>query len=305
MNEIKICLLGGDTRQTSLSYYLSEAGYETAVWGIPFPECGGETEPFPGVKCTDPQSAVAGSRAVILPLPASQDGVRVYTNPKKHNTPELQGELRLTEVMELIKPGMLLLAGRPSEVLKTMARDANIKLIDYYDCEEVQIKNAIPTAEGAIALAMEGLPVTVYGAKTVILGYGRIGQRLATVLHAMGADVTVVARSERDRTWAAIAGCRAMELSAFLKNPGSPDVLFNTIPAPILNDTFLDMLAASTILIELASAPGCIDPTVARTCKQKIIRAASLPGKVAPTSAGKILFETILRILTESGVRPT
>lgn len=307
MNDTKICLLGGDTRQSSLARYLARYGYETAVWGIPFSaeDTSAPSSPtdFVGVKCNDPASAVTGSRAVILPLPASTDGVRVHCLPGPDEA-EFHKDLRLTELIEMLPLGTLLLAGKPNDVLKSMARNANIKLIDYYDCEEVQIKNAIPTAEGAIALAMEGMPITLYGAKAVVLGYGRIGQRLAAVLHALGARVTVAARSQRDLTWASVAGYKAVELSTFLREPTKPDVIFNTVPAPILTKSVLDALPASTILIELASAPGGIEPTAARTAAQKILRAPSLPGRVAPVSAGKILFETVVRILAEEGVTP-
>ncbi len=307
MHDTKICLLGGDTRQYSLANHLAACGYETAVWGIPLPAENGNVTPdtsFGGVKCADPQSAVSGSRAVILPLPASRDGVRVNCIMPADKAAEFCLDLRLTELMEMLQPGTLLLAGKPNDVLRTMARDANIKLIDYYDCEEVQIKNAIPTVEGAIALAMEGMPITLHGASVTVLGYGRIGHRLAYVLHALGAHVTVAARSYKDLTWAKTAGYTALNLNAFLSEPGCPDVLFNTIPAPILTAEVLAILPPSALLIELASAPGGIDPTAVRTARQKIIRATSLPGLVAPYSAGKILFETIQRILGEEGVTP-
>ncbi len=301
MNETKICLIGGDTRQTSLARHLSAMGYETAVWGVPLETDANSS--FAGVRCPTPGDAVAGSRAVILPLPASKDGVRVHTTAYAE-APELQKELRLTELMEMLRPGTLLLAGKPDEVLKSMARNGNIRLIDYYDCEEVQIKNAIPTAEGAIALAMDGLPITLYGARAVVLGYGRVGQRLTAVLHALGANVTVAARSQRDLTWAGVAGCTALHVSDFLQNPGEPDVLFNTIPSPILSREVLNRLPAEALIIELASVPGGIDPQALGTSRQKILRAPSLPGRVAPYTAGRILFESIRRILTEEGVTP-
>ena len=83
---------------------------------------------------------------------------------------------------------------------------------------------------------------------------------------------------------------------------GKHDVIFNTIPAPILSEKSLAELPAETLIIELASAPGCIEKSALSHMKQKLIRAASLPGRVAPVSAGKILFETIVRILEEEGV---
>ena len=182
MNDIKICVLGGDTRQLSLARHLSLSGYETAVWGLPTSD-GTDTvsaycADFGGVRCADPESAVSGSRAVILPLPATTDGVRVNCAPSERGDPTTQRELRLTHLMQILPKGVLLLAGRPGDVLRSMARDENVRLIDYYDLEEVQIKNAVPTVEGAIAIAMRELPITLFEARCTILGYGRIGKRL-------------------------------------------------------------------------------------------------------------------------------
>ena len=149
MNDIKICVLGGDTRQLSLARHLSLSGYEPAVWGLPTSD-GTDTvsaycADFGGVRCADPESAVSGSRAVILPLPATTDGVRVNCAPSERVDPTTQRELRLTHLMQILPKGVLLLAGRPGDVLRSMAPDENVRLIDYYDLEEVQIKNAVPT----------------------------------------------------------------------------------------------------------------------------------------------------------------
>ena len=45
--------------------------------------------------------------------------------------------------------------------------------------EELTILNAIPTAEGAIQIAMEKSLKTVHGSKCLVLGFGRIGKILA------------------------------------------------------------------------------------------------------------------------------
>lgn len=39
--------------------------------------------------------------------------------------------------------------------------------------------NAVPTAEGAVQLAMEQMPVTIHGARVLITGFGRVGQAAA------------------------------------------------------------------------------------------------------------------------------
>jgi len=306
MNHTKICLLGGDTRQTSLANYLAEEGYETAVWALPTPENSscppGMSRECSFVKCADAASAVLGSRAVILPLPASLDGVRLNCPVFEKESPTMRRELRLTSLISMLPPGTLLFAGMPGEVLRTMARDANIRLIDYYDSEAVQIKNAVPTAEGALSLAMSKMPITLHGSSAAVLGFGRIGRCLSSLLRAMGAHVCVAARSEKDLSWASVSGCRTVSFADFLENPGIPDVLFNTVPAPLIDtETFLK-LPQHTLLIELASRPGGFTDECLKTAAQRILQAPSLPGKYAPYTAGRILYETVSGMLRREGI---
>lgn len=308
MSNTKICVLGGDMRQLTLACYLSQKGYETALWGLPYTDSTDTVSAYCGncncVRCADPESALRGSRAVILPLPATTDGVRVNCNYANADTKSTNCELRLTRLMEWLPKGSLLLAGMPSDVIRSMARDENVKLIDYYELEEIQIKNAVPTVEGAVAIAMKELPITVFASECTILGYGRIGKRLAYVLQSLGAKVTVCARSEKDLSSARIAGCKAIRLSDYQSKPCAADILFNTIPTNILTADMLGKMPQRMLIIELASAPGCMDARTQKQCKQKIIRAASLPGKISPITAGKILFESIEWILTREGVLP-
>ena len=308
MNNTKICVLGGDMRQLTLASYLSQMGYETALWGLPYTDSNDTVSAYCGecncVRCADPESALRGSRAAILPLPATTDGVRVNCHSANTDDKNSCCELRLTRLMEWMPKGALLLAGMPTDVMRSMAREENMKLIDYYDMEEVQIKNAVPTVEGALSIAMKELPITLYGAECTILGYGRIGKRLAYALHTLGAKVTVCARSERDLAYARITGCRTMRLSDYLTLPCPADILFNTIPKNIITSDMLSKMPARMLIIELASAPGCMDARTQKQCGKKLIRAGSLPGKIAPITAGKILFESIASILKQEGVLP-
>ncbi len=57
-----------------------------------------------------------------------------------------------------------------------------------------------------------------------------------------------------------------------------------------------------TVLIDLASAPGGFDINALKDYGINVIRAASLPGKCAPVTAGKIIGDTVLDILYDEGV---
>src|SRR5699024_8407712 len=93
------------------------------------------------------------------------------------------------------------------------ASKANVQIVDYFHDEALQVKNAIPTAEGTIQLVMEKLPTTIHGANIIVLGFGRIGKVLAHLLRQMGANVSVRARKSTDFDWHPHADYRSINVS--------------------------------------------------------------------------------------------
>ena len=75
------------------------------------------------------------------------------------------------------------------------------------------------------------------------------------------------------------------------------DVIFNTVPAWVIDESVVKELSPSTLIIDLASAPGGIDRDLAQKCGIKVIWALSLPGKTSPVTAGKIIAQTVSDIL--------
>ena len=109
---VKIGILGGDMRQTALARRLSEMGFETATWGLP-----AESDLGGAVRCGDWHGAVSGSRAVILPLPASADGVRV-------SAPFADGyDLRMSHLMNELSADTLLIGGKFDFGIKEAAKE--------------------------------------------------------------------------------------------------------------------------------------------------------------------------------------
>ena len=92
--------------------------------------------------------------------------------------------------------------------LLSMINERGLVASDYLKREELAVKNAAVTAEGAVCLAMEELPYTIDQTPVLVIGYGRIGRLLAKKLGALGAKVTVAARSLEARTWAQTEGRR-------------------------------------------------------------------------------------------------
>ena len=69
------------------------------------------------------------------------------------------------------------------------------------------------------------------------------------------------------------------------------DLIFNTIPKLIIDADMLSKIGKRTLVIDLASVPGGVDFEAARKMGVKVIWALSLPGKVAPDTAGDIIAQ--------------
>ena len=295
-NNIKFAVLGGDLRQLAVSRRLASLGFETAVWGLGVVS----DEIGDAVRCDAWEDAVKNSKVWILPLPASADGV--YINCPMCSSEE-QRKLRMSALLDIADEQTLILGGRFTPLFKSRADEKSIKVIDYFNSEELQIKNAIPTAEGAIAIAMNELPITLHGARVAVVGYGRVGKTLSDMLVALGAKVTVAARKSTDLAWADIRKCSQLRIQ--VKNGQSSlaelgknyDVIFNTVPCWVFDEKVLKNFNKNTLIIDLASAPGGVDTKTASELGLKVIWALSLPGKCSPFTAGNIICDSILETL--------
>lgn len=65
-------------------------------------------------------------------------------------------------------------------------------MVETLDMDEMAILNSVPTAEGAIMMAMQELPITIHGSTAVVVGLGRTGFTLARALLALGARVIAI-----------------------------------------------------------------------------------------------------------------
>ncbi len=278
----KIAFVGGDRRFLTAAKILGERGNECAVCG--FDAC--EEDFGPVTRCRELISAVGGADAVVLPLPYSTDGRLVPC-------PLSSGGVKLTELLASLSEGQILLGGCLDGAIREQLRQKGVRALDYYENESLCIRNAIPTAEGALAIAMNEMPITLHAARACVLGYGRIGKVLAAQLKALGAETTVFARKSTDRTWIEAAGCHAADITQMEACGLSFDVIFNTVPHAVLNRERLSLLGKETLLIDLASRPGGIDFEAAKELGLRCVYALSLPGKCSPVSAGLYIAEAL------------
>lgn len=288
VNDIKIGVIGGDLRQLVAAKELAEEGFETAAFG--FDKYDGD---FGGViRCRTAEDAIRSAAMTVLPLPYSTDGVNI-------NFPLGSGLLSFEKVISSMRRGQLLAGGMLSAEAKEYAVQEGIETVDYYEREELNILNAIPTAEGAIAVAMNELDITLHSSNALVIGYGRIGKTLSGSLCALGAKVTAAARKPSDFAWMRVHNINPIHIDDIPDYVGKADVIFNTVPHTVLDSKALENVRHETPIIDLASKPGGVDFRTAREFDLNVIWALSLPGKAAPVSAGRIIKESLLNILSE------
>ena len=217
-------------------------------------------------------------------------------------TPDLFADVMILPVPSVTKDGMLAGTALPfPEFLRTLpqgaelwgsgfspflgcAEEQQLTLKDFTAFEAFAEDNARPTAEGAVQLAMEELPVTIRGSRFLVIGYGRIGKQLAALLAAMGGEVTVARqKGEASPFRTDITGTYIYPLEEY-------HAIFNTVPMPVLNESQCLQTAGDCLLIDLASQPGGI----AKTQTRRLIHALGLPAKTSPKTAAEIMLRILL-----------
>lgn len=287
MSKRKITVLGGDQRNLSLANLLLKDDNDVNIFGFDKMTHDIELE-----EEKELPMAIRDSDILIGPLPFTDDN-------KSLNMPFSSQKIKVDDLIKNMTKDQILIGGRIDVEFKNLARDYGIQIVDYFEREEMQVLNAIPTAEGAIQIAMEEMPITLHNSNAMVLGFGRIGKVLSKMLYGIGANVYVEARNYTDISWINVYGYKPV----FLKDLGDylpkMDVIFNTIPTIVLEEEMLNRINPESLIVDLASKPGGIDFDKAREMEINTVWALALPGKVAPITAAKCIKETIYNIIEE------
>ncbi len=285
---MRISVLGGDERSVKLANLLQEDGNHIDLFGF-------DNLKVDGLKISENLDlAIEKSNIVIGPLPCSKDNILL-------NTPLYSKEIKIEEIFNKMNSDQVFIGGKISNEISNIAKHYNIDTVDFLKREEMAVLNAIPTAEGAIQVAMEKMEITIHGSNIMILGFGRIGKILAKMLQGIGANVYIEARNYSDLAWVSTYGYNPIHLSEMKDYLQEMNVVFNTIPSMILNEEMLLKLNKECLVVDLASIPGGVDFKRAEELGINTVWALGLPGKVAPMTAARIMKDTIYNIIGELG----
>jgi len=280
-------VIGGDKRQLFAANAIADDGYTVTLGGFD------KLISLGSLEITSPLEAAICSEIIVLPLPTIKDD-------KQINAPFSKKAIIFDEGLVTATHGKKIFCGMKKQLLDAIPALNRNLVYDYFDREEFEINNAIPTAEGAIEIAMREYEGTINHSNCLVCGFGRIGKILSGRLKGLGANVTVSARKTSDAAWIELLGYKFINTANLMKADRF-EIIFNTVPALIFDSHLLATIAINALLIDLASNPGGVDFSAAKRLHIPAIHALSLPGKAAPKTAGEIIKKTIFNMLDEEG----
>jgi len=238
-------VIGGDKRSIATANQLETLGYSVSVFGFnPDIVVNNGIE-----RASSLQEALTDANYIILPLPCDIDNDKV-------NTPLYNEIVLLHDLIEMVKENQIVFAGKMNKLMAAELEIRNIPYFDYTKRDEFAVLNAIPTAEGAIEIALRELPITLNGAQCLVLGFGRIAKALSHYLNGLGSHVTVAARRQSHIASTKTFGYSSLNIYHLPHSINQFQVIFNTIPFQILDRKTLQNVAKDCLIIDLASKPA-------------------------------------------------
>lgn len=283
-----IAIIGGDLRQVYMANEFAQKGYKTIAYGIKDEKLSDLIKSAESM-----EEALEDSLAIICPVPLSKNKTDITS------IGDFNG-MEISKLLMNLKSGSTLFGGNIPKEVQKCCKEKSIACYDLMAQNDIAIKNAIATAEGAILEAISKSPITLHQSGCLVLGFGRCAKILAKKLYALDASVTIAARNKDQRAEAEAYGYYALPLDMFEQTLPDYDFIFNTIPALVLPRSALKITQPDVTIIDIASSPGGVDFAAAEAMKINASLCPSLPGRYAPKTSGEILYKAIEDILIES-----
>lgn len=292
--DLVIAVVGGDEREQEISRLAARTGASVRSFGIPEPDM-----PIDGVTpAASLDAALDGATHLLLPIPGmSMDGA-IFA-------PAAAGPIRIgaRQLASMREPRQVIL-GTADDGLRAAAATSGATLHEYEQDQELMLLRTPAIVEGAIRAAVEATRFTIDANRAVVVGFGNISARLAVTLAALGAHVTVVARSPVQRAAARAAHLDAAPLDQLDTVAEDAPMLFSAVPASVVGEATLARLAPRALVMDLAAPPGGVDLDAARRLGHSAVWARGL-GRRAPVTVGASQWGGIRRTIerTRGGAR--
>ena len=220
---------------------------------------------------------------VILPVPCTLDGITL--NYVKNTTD-------IADFFDSI----------PEKAIIIGAGFKNDRVFDLCNRDDFSYLNAIPTAEGAIEIAIKNTDWTLFNSNILITGFGRVSKLLADRLVSFKGKISIAARKSGDKALIKALGAEYIPITKLENHINKFDIVFNTVPYKLFDDKTLKNAKENSLFIELASKEAGFDKEAIEKYNIRYINAPGLPGKCAPQTAGEIMAESIINLLNENNL---
>lgn len=127
---LDLWVIGGDSRCHALAQALSGDGHTVHTYAL-----GPDADP---ALASDTLAAAGVADCVILPLPAQRGELL--------NAPQVPAPPTLAQVLDALTTGQLCCGGKLSPDTRREAERRGVRLVDYFDREELAVANAVPKA---------------------------------------------------------------------------------------------------------------------------------------------------------------
>jgi dipicolinate synthase subunit A len=268
-----MAVVGGDEREREICRLAAGTGAEVRAFGFPWPAAG-----IDGVThAADAAAALRGAHVALFPIPGmGTDGT-------------LFGSERIVPDEGLLRelaPGAHIILGRANERLVQAADATGITLHEYESDPELTLLRAPAIVEAVVKTTVEHADITIHGARIGVVGYGNIGRTLVRTLVLLQARVHLFARNGAQRADARATGATAHPIDELAALAPDLDMLFSTVPAPIVDARILDRLPVHAFVADISAPPGSIDLDHARAVGLRAVWARAL-GRHAPVTVGR------------------
>ncbi|MEH6942600.1 dipicolinate synthase subunit DpsA [Bacillus sp. JJ722] len=292
LRNLKVAIIGGDARQIEVIKALHAS--KTTLFLIGFENLSIDLNNVTKLKLNEMNFKNAD--VLIFPVP----GIDLHG---KIEASYSDSELTISkDFLSSTRQDCLILTGVKTTFISELLAKDERKTIALFERDDVAILNSIPTAEGTLMLAIQHTSRTIHGSNVLVLGFGRIGFTIARIFSRIGANVSVMARTQTHLARIIEMGYSPITSESLQEQIHQYDLCINTVPAPILTADIIKSMDTSTLIIDLASKPGGTDFEFAKKREIKTLWPLGLPGKTAPQTAGEILANTIIEVLNDTTI---
>jgi len=200
------------------------------------------------------------------------------------------------EILSSLPRSSVIFGGKLSPEEKKLCKDKGHIFNDLLNDDVFCKDNAIPTAEAALAIAINETPFALRDKSVLILGFGRVAKETARIFRAVGMKTVCAVRRSELFDEIKEKGCGTAlitdeGISAEKFSLGDFKVIINTVPPPgRITEKHASFFCPDALFIDLAP---CDTVDMLKACGIKAVNAPSLPGKTAPQSGAEYIYNAV------------